>query len=265
VPDLHLASLNVCGLPSSMPPVTERAPEFCRRLDATDLDVINFQEVWSPRALAAIRAGLPSFPHVAWRRGLAGQPSGGLATFSRRPFGAVRYRSFRGAMPDRGGPRFRAKRAVNSLLQGVLTVALDGLVVANTHLTANKDGDWSGGNRYHGFQRGQLAVLHRVLRRARVTVVTGDFNIASSAPLYPRIVDGGAWHDPFADADPVTYHADFLPPGFPAHRIDYVLVDPDVPVLDTGVMFTEPVTLPDGRRTFLSDHLALTARLALPR
>ena len=132
--------------------------ETRRRLEESGLDVVNLQEVWGRRALAVIRAQLPSFPYVAWRRGVHGQPAGGLVTFSRRPVGAVSYTSFHGAPPDAGGIPFRVRRAVNSLLQGVLTVELVGLgtVVANTHLTANKDGDWSAGNRYHALQRRQV-------------------------------------------------------------------------------------------------------------
>jgi hypothetical protein len=185
---LGVATLNVCGLPwsrSSLPSLAKRAVEFGRRLEEAGLDVVNLQEVWGRRALAVIRAQLPSFPHVAWRRGVAGQPAGGLVTFSRRPVGAVSYTSFHGALPDAGGVRFRARRAVNSLLQGVLSVELVGLgtLVANTHLTANKDGDWSATNRYHALQRRQVEMVHAALGRARradteLMVVTGDFNIA---------------------------------------------------------------------------------------
>jgi endonuclease/exonuclease/phosphatase family metal-dependent hydrolase len=98
-------------------------------------------------------------------------------------------------------------------------------------------------------------------------VVTGDFNISSSCPLYPLIVDGGAWRDPFAGTDPVTYHMDFLPPGASPHRIDYLLVSGDearYPLVDSGVLFDEPLALPEGRRMYLSDHVGLTARLGLP-
>jgi endonuclease/exonuclease/phosphatase family metal-dependent hydrolase len=267
---IHVASLNVCGLPSPLPPLAERATHFCRRIDESDIDVVNFQEVWGSRILAALRARLPSFPHVAWRRGVAGQPAGGLATFARVPLGVVSYTSFRGVRPDAGSVRFRAKRAVNSMLQGVLTVELPelGTVVGNTHLTANKDGDWSAGNRYHAFQRAQLGKLHGVVRRAGAGLVllTGDFNIASASPLYPLIVDGGAWRDPFATTDPVTYHTAFLPPGYAGHRIDYVLVRGDparFPVTGSGLLFAEPLALPDGRRVYLSDHVALTARIGL--
>jgi len=233
-----------------------RADGFCPYFEESGVEVLHFQEVWTRRALAALRARLPSYPFVAWRRGIAGQPAGGLATFSRLPLGAVSYTSFRGAWPDRGGLRFRVVRAVNSALQGVLAVELAGLatVVANTHLTANKDGDWSAGNRHLGFQRTQVARLQAALGRAGtdLVVVAGDFNIASDGPLYPLLVDG--WRDPFAATDPVTYHAAFLPPGASGHRIDYLLVRGGR-VIHSGLLFAGP----DGRGRYLSDHVALTA------
>ena len=114
-----------------------------------------------------------------------------------------------GALPNTGSAQFRAKRAIYSLLQGVLTVELAecGAVVANTHLTANKDGDWSDLNRYYTFQRKQVEMLHATLQKAGVAntelmILTGDFNIAGDGPLYPLIINGGAWRDPFAASDP---------------------------------------------------------------
>jgi endonuclease/exonuclease/phosphatase family metal-dependent hydrolase len=263
---LGVVSFNVCGLPGMPVPLARRTAEFCRHLDAGDADVINLQEVFSRRSLVRIRAGLTSYPHVAWRRGLGGHPAGGLATFSRRPISDVGYRSFRAIVPPTGSVRFRTKRAVNSLLQGVLTVTLPGVTVVNTHLTANKDGDWSPGNRYFAYQRAQLTRLHQVL--ARLTgpvVVTGDFNLASQGALYPLIVPDG-WHDVFAGTDQVTYHPAFLPPGAGAHRIDYVLLRGGVSVLDARLVFSDPVTV-DGADLppmFVSDHVALSARLSLP-
>jgi endonuclease/exonuclease/phosphatase family metal-dependent hydrolase len=265
---LRVTTLNVCGLPGPLRPLAERAAEFGHRLDRSDADVVNLQEVWDQRALAVIRAHLPSVPHLAWRRGLAGQPAGGLVTFSRRPIGAVSYRSFRSAAPSHGGLPFRARAAINTRLQGVLIAELSGLgvVVANTHLTANKDGDWSSANRYFAFQRAQLDILHASVPRGKLTILTGDFNIASDGPLYPRIVHDGVWRDPFAGTDLVTYHVEFLPDGSPGRRIDYVLVSGDEtrhPVLDRTPLFTAPLARPDGRRMFVSDHVALTVRVGL--
>jgi hypothetical protein len=65
----------------------------------------------------------------------------------------------------------------------------------------------------------------------------------------------------------VTYHVAFLPPGASGHRIDYLLVDGDparYPVTGSGLLFAEPLALDGGRRMYLSDHVALTARVRLP-
>jgi exonuclease III len=267
---IRIASLNVCGLPSRLAPLADRATRFGGELDASTVDVVNLQEVWTRPTLAVIRRYLPSYRHVAWRRGLTGQPAGGLVTFSRVPVGAVSYTSFAGIRAGAGGLRFRLGRAVNSMLQGVLVVELPDLraVVTNTHLSANHDGDWSAGNRYHPFQRAQLERVHAVVRRvaAPLTVLTGDFNIAGDGPLYPLIVGEAGWRDPFRATDPATYHAEFLPPGAVGHRIDYLLVagDPDrYPILDSEVLFAEPLVLPDGGRMYVSDHVGLSTRIGL--
>jgi endonuclease/exonuclease/phosphatase (EEP) superfamily protein YafD len=271
---IGVVSLNVCGLPSSLPAAGVRAAEFCRLLEESGVHVVNFQEVWTPRLLASIRDRLPSFAFHAWRRGLAGQPRGGLASFSRLPVEGVAFTSFRGVRPAAGTPWFRGMKAVNSRLQGVLTFRLVGqrAVVGNVHLSANRDGDWSAGNRHHGFQRAQLAALHDTLRRARttdtgVTILSGDLNIASRSSLYPLITEGGAWRDPFAPADEPTFRTELLPPGRTPHRIDYLLLRGDprcYPVTEAALLFTEPAVSPEGRRMLLSDHLGLTAQVGIP-
>jgi exonuclease III len=262
---MRLATFNVCGLPNALPPVEERAPEFCRRLEALDLDLVLFQEVWWKRQFALLKAHLPTYRHVAWRWGAGGRPAGGVVTFSRLPLGSVAYRSFRGARPVRGGARFRARRAVYAWLQGVLTVPVPsaGVLVANTHLTANLDDDWSTGNRYQEFQQAEVRILHRQVRRVRTpdtpcAVIGGDFNIASTSPLYAGITEDGTWRDPFAQPNPPTYHGAFLGPGATGWRLDYLLVNGGT-AAGAERLFTDPVTLPDGRRTFLSDHMALAA------
>jgi hypothetical protein len=62
---IRVATFNVLGLPGPLPRLADRAVEFCRRLDISDIDVINLQEVWGPRALHMIRTRMPSYPHVA--------------------------------------------------------------------------------------------------------------------------------------------------------------------------------------------------------
>gem|GEM_PF-478703 len=272
---IGVTSLNVCcGLTNPLRPVKERAAEFCRRLEQADMDVVNFQEVWTPGLLAFLRGRLPSFPFIALKRGIPGRAAGGVVSFSRLPLRSVRYVSFRGMRPRAGSPFFRSALAVSAGLQGVLTFELSGrrTVVGNVHLTANRDGDWSVGNRHEALQRAQLERVHKALRRARsadteLAIVGGDFNLPSSSFLYGVVVDGGMWRDPFAAADAPTFHSELLPAGAQAHRVDYLLVDGDWerhPVTATDLLFGEPVTMPSGGTAFLSDHVAQVVRITLP-
>ncbi|MFC0111791.1 endonuclease/exonuclease/phosphatase family protein [Kibdelosporangium aridum] len=264
---LDVVSLNVfVGLRSRGAPARSRAVEFCRRLTDLDVDVLLLQEVWTRSLLRFIGACLPSLPHVAWRPGLAGQPAGGLAVFSRRTLCAPTYTAFTKTRPGNGNPVFRGKSAVSCRLQGVLTVrTADGeLVLGNTQLTANRDGDWSQANRHHRIHRQQVRIVHDAMRTAGahtapLSVLGGDFNIASTSPLYPLIVDNGAWHDPFALTDQPTYRAEYLPTGRTANRIDYLLVSGQ-PVTSADLILAEPVHLDSGT-SFLSDHLAPRIRL----
>jgi exonuclease III len=271
---IGIMSLNVGGLPFSLPAPQRRMAELCRRIEGSDVDVVNLQEVWTRRRLGFLRARLPSFGHRAWWSGAAGQPAGGLATFSRLPLSAVSYRSLRGTGPPAGPPLFRGLKALNGRLQGVLTAELAGrrAVVGNVHLSANRDGDWSAGNRHYEFQRAQVMALHRALQRARtaqteVMILGGDLNIASTGPLYALVTGDGTWRDPFRADDRPTFHPELLGPGRTSQRIDYLLVAGDArryPVMRADMLFAEMVVLPGGRRTFLSDHLALMVRVGLP-
>ena len=259
MPVVRIATLNVCfGWRSRLAPSAVRAAEYSRRLDELDLDVLNLQEVWSPRLLARIRGGLPSLPHVAWRRGIAGQVAGGLATLTRLPVAEVCYHGFRQALVRAGGVRFRARQRVEAAFHGVLVVRLAGLpvVVGNVHLTANRDGDWSVGNRHHRLQRAQLDLLRAALRTTDRAVLTGDFNVTSGSKLYPSIVEG--WRDPFAASNPPTFQQAMLPPDRPASRIDYILVRGVGEPVETAVLFAEPAQF-----GLLSDHVGLLAEVAI--
>jgi endonuclease/exonuclease/phosphatase family metal-dependent hydrolase len=257
---VRIVTLNVCyGVRTRLAPAAVRVAEFGRRIEALDVDVVNLQEVWTTGLLARIRAALPSLPHVAWRRGIGGQPAGGLATLSRVPATDVRYRTFRRARVRAGGSLFRLLRTIEARLHGVLSVTLAGepqMLVGNVHLTANRDGDWSAGNRHHRFQAAQLALLRDAMRGAGPAVLTGDFNVASDCPLYPSIVEG--WHDQFAATDPPTYQQAMLPPGRPAKRIDYLLARGVEEPVEAAVLFAEPA--PFG---LVSDHVGLLATVPI--
>ncbi len=267
---ITVGTLNVGGLRFPRPPLLRlpaRAAELCRRLDEEPIDVLNLQEVFDWSYLRVLRAHLGSYPHVAFRPGLFG-PAGGLVTFSRLRLVRPVFRSFLGARATHGGLGFQLGHALVSAFKGVLLVDLADLpvTVAGTHLSANRDGDWSAGNRHYDLHGDELRRLTLALRRPRgtlLTVVTGDSNIASDSGHYQSIVDDGALRDPFAGNNPTTFHPTFLPDGSPPHRIDYVLVSGDAarfPVLQAATLLPEPVTV-DGAELYLSDHVGLTVQI----
>ncbi len=276
---ISVATLNVCcGLGSTLRPVKERAAEFCRCLEETDIDLVSFQEVWTPGLYRFLRSRLPSFPYVARRTGALGRSAGGLVSFSRTPVRAVGFTSFRGLRPRAGSVAFRTALTVAGALHGVLTfeVGERGVVIGNVHLSANRDGDWSAGNRHEALQTTQVRRVHQALAKARngdtaLMIVGGDFNLPSGSGLYEALTGAdagtGTWRDPFTAADLPTFHVELLPDGAMPHRIDYLLVDADPEryrVIGTEMLFAEPVTMPSGGTAFLSDHVAQVVRVAMP-
>src|SRR3954467_12063410 len=111
---ISVATLNVAGLPGQLPPVRQRAAPICRFLEDSGIHTVNLQEVWTRGYLETFRTLLPSYPSAAWVRGRAGQPSGGLVTFSRLPLGPTRYTSFQRTRPGTGSTRFRLEMRLRS-------------------------------------------------------------------------------------------------------------------------------------------------------
>lgn len=250
-PSLGVVSLNICtGRRNGLPPIRDRAAALGRGVEDSGADVVLLQEVWTRDSLTAIVERLPSYAHVV--------SAGGLAICSRAPLGPPVFTSFRGARARRGGLLFRARLAAGSRMRGVLAArrAADGVLLATTQLTSNRDGDWSTGNRHHLLQRAQLDLLHAALGEADGTprVLGGDFNVAAGSALYPRLTGYGAWHDPFAGDPRPTFRAECLPPGATAYRVDYLLVQGFAgPVTRTELLFCGP--------GLLSDHVAPMVRI----
>ncbi|GAA4587740.1 endonuclease/exonuclease/phosphatase family metal-dependent hydrolase [Actinoplanes octamycinicus] len=239
-----VVSLNVgLGVRNGMPPLRERAAGLAAEVEASGADAVLLQEMWTPGAMRVMRARLTAYPHWVARNG--------LAIGARRPVGAPRFRRFAGV---RAGHRSQVLRAgLGRWFRGLLTARTeDGILLGTTQLTSNRDGDWSAANRHFRMQRGQLAAVHEAMREAgpaALRVLGGDFNLASDGVLYPRIVDGGAWTDPFAGDERPTFRVDRLAPGSVAHRIDYLLLQGDFRVTDRRLLCS-------AERPLLTDHLA---------
>ena len=199
-----VVSLNTRGVPPIGSRLAGRYAVIGVALDTGDADVACFQEVVTWWHLRLLARQMRSFRHVSFRPSLAG-PAGGLVTFSRLPVSGTAYRGF-GIPPEAPGIS-RAAR-LGARLKGALVtwLARPGLCVINTHLAANRDGDWSQGSRFYPLHRAQLAALARVVCSvAAPAVVCGDFNVDRGSSLFGGFVTG-------------TRLADALP-GHVPHRV----------------------------------------------
>ena len=119
---LTVATLNTRGVPVTGSQLARRYRAIAEALEASDADVIAFQEVFTYWHLRLLARRMRSFRHVAYRPSPAG-PAGGLVTFSRLPVSARAYRGF-GFPAKAPGVSWPAR--ARAWLKGVLVTRLAG-------------------------------------------------------------------------------------------------------------------------------------------
>jgi Endonuclease/Exonuclease/phosphatase family len=256
---MTLVSLNTRGVPPIGSRLAQRYAAIGTALDAGDAQVACFQEVLTWWHLRLLARRMRSFRHVSLRPSPAG-PAGGLVTFSRLAVSGTSYRGF-GIPPSAPGlsrtARFRAG------LKGALvtTLTTPGLGVINTHLAANRDGDWSPASRFYPLHRAQLAVLARVVREAGPPLaVCGDFNIDRDSSLFGGFIADAGLADAFEGGCPATFRAEYLPAGARPHCIDFILTGDGIKAAVAGTVFEGKEALTGGS-DYVSDHIGLRASL----
>lgn len=255
-----ILSLNTYGMPLLSPYPDIRLTCIANTLSVEDIQIINFQEVHIYYYLDVLKKRLAAFPYVSYKRSLLG-PKGGLVTFSKFPIKETTFISFK--------PVKKVLSSVLSLFdiisKGILITELENsLAIFNTHLTANKDNDWSVNNRYYPIHRSELAQLSTLVKTYtsnRDLLLSGDFNIAKGSDLYKNFVDISQARDAFATDLQPTYHKEFLPKGRLPYCIDYVFYfsKHTIKAPQTSKMFQNKVKLKHGKNGYVSDHLALRA------
>ncbi|GAA1979490.1 endonuclease/exonuclease/phosphatase family protein [Kitasatospora viridis] len=242
-----------------------RARERLRALGAvlerSDYDLVCLQELMSPRNLAALRAVAHSYGYAARARAYP-LVRGGLVTLSRTPPQRQHFTPFRPARP---------LRSEWIMLKGALAteyrVAGQRLVVVNTHLSSNRDDDWSPGNRYTQVQARELARLEELVRAtdpSALLVVAGDFNVPRDSSTYQRFTAATGLRDLLAGDREPTYRPTRRWPNPPA--LDQVLLRAPAGVRVDGtarLVLREAVALADGTEAYLSDHYAIEAVLRI--
>ena len=263
---LAVASLNIHGVPLSRPPATARAARIGELAGQMDLDVLCVQEVHTYPVLRALAAALPSLPYPGHVPGAA-RPSGGLVTFTREPAARTTFRPL--PAPGPGGQPDRLRRLLNAeRRKGLLVTDLAGGAgtVINLHLSPNRDGDWSPGNRYAAVHRAQLAAVAAQAaaegeRHDGPLVVTGDFNVAKNSDLFTGFAAASGLEDAFAGQAPATFRT---PAGRAPRCIDHLLYRPGrdrLAAAKSSLAFEAEESWPGQPPACLSDHRGLLVRL----
>jgi endonuclease/exonuclease/phosphatase family metal-dependent hydrolase len=223
--------------------------------EASDVDVVNFQEVLTYHHLRLLTKHLPSFPYAVQRPSAAG-PAGGLATFSRRRVVGREFRRF----PLASGARIPLRAWAGGPFKGILTTRLaePEVRIMNTHLVANFDGDWSSQSRYYELHRQQLATLASAVGSGPV-IVSGDFNVARDSSLFEDFMAAGRLGDAFGGECPPTFRSEYLRAGQVSRCIDFLLCSAGTTAAYARLILTDEVP----GTGFASDHLGLAATLTV--
>lgn len=212
-------------------------------------DVVLLQELMLRRNVGLVGGGF-AYRHCR------GRPlvRGGLAVLSRWPMERCAFTRFPYAGPARGEWLMR-----KGALTAVVRTPEGRLTVVTTHLSANRDGDWSAGNRWEAVQRAELARLAGVVAgTAGPLIVAGDFNLPQGSAPLREFADAHGLADLRAGEDGPTYRPTPSWPSPPA--LDHVLAR-GLTAARARLVLQDAAALPDGRRAFLSDHYGIAADL----
>jgi endonuclease/exonuclease/phosphatase family metal-dependent hydrolase len=230
-----------------------RVGALAELIERSDYDVVCLQEVISPRVLALLRRGTPSYSHVV-HGPVFPLVRGGLVTLSRHPVTRRHYQPFTLARPAR--PEWLLGKGA---LFTRVRLPSGHLTVVNTHLSANLDMDWSPSNAYTKAEQAELRQLAAAINRIPGTeplVAMGDFNVPRDSAYFQEFVSAAGLKDALAGDTEPTYRPDYADIG----AIDQLVVRPGLQA-NARVVFKEKVLLPSGRSTVLSDHYGIEATL----
>ena len=228
-------------------------------LERSGYDIVCLQEVLHRGSARLLRRVTPGYPYRAGTGVVL--LAGGLLLLSRWPVRRYRFARFPTAGPARTELLMRKGAQL-----AVLDTPAGPLAVVNTHLSANRDDDWSEGNRYTGVIRGELEHLSRLVtgfEPGLPAVVAGDFNVPRDSPVFTRFAAAAGLRDVLAGDTSTTFRPTPRWPSPPA--LDQVLVRaaPDRPLQARArTVLRDAVRVDGGRELFLSDHYGIEADLS---
>lgn len=262
---MRILTYNCCALPVLTGDIGLRLSLAAEAIARLDPEMILLQEIFLTGHLAAVRAGLPEWPHAAWGARAFARVAGGLCLLSKRPIRRWGFERFAAQ-----GPAWRFSALVRLSPKGFLWAELrnPATLVVHTHLVADYRIGIEGRNPYpsaQAAQLGQIAAHIDGLAGPAAVIVAGDLNMRPDAPALRRFRDELRLSDamehstsPSVIEEPY-YRLPYL--GASNRRFDYVLFrGPSGAATAEYVLGERPLSR-NGREITLSDHLGVLAEL----
>ena len=256
---LSLLTLNCFGTP--VPRARRRLRALARQLEHSTIQLVCLQEVQLVFFQRLLIQACASYPFEAFEPHLH-SPKGGLVTLSRMPLATQLFETYteqgRWYLPTAMDRFLRKGMLISSLHWGSTPV-----VVINTHVIANYNGDWERQGVFARMQEKQLQQLAEIVTMQpsdALVVVVGDFNIPRGSRLYKNFLQGTGLIDTLAEDRRPTHRP---PRGVPAHYslpIDFVFVRvPQTMSLQIkcDLRFSDKFELSHKYNDYISDHNAI--------
>ena len=264
MPQFSLITLNCFGVPT--PTTRRRLLTLAHELDRQGSNVVCLQEVQAHTYRRLLTQANARYPVNAYEP-FVHAPKGGLLTLARQPIKQQRFTLYR----ERG--MWYTPAVMDWILhKGVLAtdITCDGLpiVVLNTHLVANYQGNWSERNRFARSEWAQLQQLAEIVMAQpaeALVVACGDFNIPRGSWMYERFLAASGMTDPLAGDTRWTYRAlEGLAQRF-GQPIDFALVrTPQLRnfQIKSDLIFRDRMPLLGGDEGYLSDHCGVALNVS---
>lgn len=262
---IKIFSLNTFGLPFLSPQIQERYEAISDFLEKSEVDIINFQEVFMWRNLKTLIKNLPSYPYISFKKSLFG-PKRGLVTFSKYKIKSNNFIPFPRSL---SGLRYLATAPSIFFTNGFIISHFNSLplIVINTHISPNLSGDWSKKDDLYLTQKNELKKLSTFIKKLSLqknpVVLTGDFNIPKKSVLYKYFISTANVKDLFFSNTEPSYHQEFLPSNRKAECVDYVFYYGNIKEIKRKHLLKEKCFLSNGKKSYLSDHIGLFADLGI--
>lgn len=258
---LKLASINILGITLNFTTAKIRYQAIADYFNKSDIDVIFFQEVFSYFHLRILKDNIKEYPFCIYKPMFFG-PKGGLVIFSKYKISNIFFVEYSlNKMPLVSIPE---KIFQKGILGGVID-DLD-ITLANTHLTAVINHDYSKSSKYFQNKIGEISEFHNTLKSIgenKLVIVGGDFNIKKGSDMYKQLINFKDLDNVFKEGKP-TRHREFVSKGSEPNCIDYLFIVSDGvkhKITAKEYIFSEKSRLSNRKFGYISDHIGLSVNV----